>query len=267
MLPDFVIIGTMKCGTTSLYHYLAEHPEIGMSRIKETDYYVAERNYARGRSWYESLFPKGAKVCGEASPNYTKPWLFPGVPERIHAELPAARLIYLVRDPIARMISHYQHRYAGRKERRPLCEALTAKDHNPYLTTSRYYRNVKGFLDFYPREQLLIVTSEELRDSRQATLRRIFAFLEVNSDFVGRSVNMEWHRAERKFTDRWSLLSGLLSHKWISKALFRRHRARLRPPADLTLDDDARRWVIDSLRRDIAELEDLAGRSLDRWYR
>ena len=265
MLPIFVIIGTMKCGTTSLYHYLAEHPEIGMSRIKETDYFIAERNYVRGRSWYESLFPKGARVYGEASPNYTKPWLFPGVPERIHSELPSARLIYLVRDPIARMISHYQHRYAGRKERRPLCEALTAKDRNPYLTTSCYFRNVQRFLDFYPREQLLIVTSEELRDARQATLERIFTFLGVDPGFVGHSLKSEWHRADRKFTNRWSLLSGLFSHKWISKAFFRRHRSRLAPPADLTLDDDARRWLIEQLRPDVDQLRTLAGYDFAAW--
>ncbi len=265
MLPNFLIIGAMKCGTTSLYHYLAEHPEVVMSQVKETNYFIAEKNYVRGRSWYESLFPEAAKARGEASPNYTKPWLFRGVPERIHAELPAARLIYLVRDPIARMISHYQHRYAGRKEHRPLAEALTDKDRNPYLNTSRYFRNVQGFLDFYPRDQLLIVTSEELRNARQATLKRIFAFLEVDPGFVGRRLKKEWHRTESKFTDRWSLLGGLLSHTWISKAFFRNHRSRLAPPTDLTLDDDARRWLTGQLRPDIDGLRKLAGSDFESW--
>src|SRR5687768_14093660 len=98
MLPTFVIIGAMKCGTTSLHYYLAQHPEICMPQKKETDFFITEINYHRGRGWYESLFAQPAKItakaCGEASPNYAKTWQFRGVPERMHDLLPQARLIY-----------------------------------------------------------------------------------------------------------------------------------------------------------------------------
>ena len=71
MLPDFIIIGAMKCGTTSLHHYLSLHPDISVSRRKELDFFVAEENWARGLAWYESQFPDKGKVRGEASPKYT----------------------------------------------------------------------------------------------------------------------------------------------------------------------------------------------------
>jgi len=265
MLPTFLIIGAMKCGTTSLYHYLAEHPEIGMSQVKETDYFVAERNLHRGRSWYESQFPTTAKACGEASPNYSKPWLFRGIPQRIQAELPEARLIYLVRDPIDRMISHYRHRFADGVENRPLCDALTADQRNPYLNGSRYFRNVKDFVDLYPLDRFLIVTSEELRDARQATLRRVFAFLDVDPEFAGPGVAMEWHRTETKYTRRTNPLSSFVRQTWRSLTFRGPQPIRPASPPDVALNDAAREWLINKLRPDIERLQKLAGRQFEAW--
>src|SRR5687768_751449 len=126
MLPTFVIIGAMKCGTTSLHYYLAEHPDVCMSEVKETNFFVAELNYARGLPWYESLFPRRAAACGEASPVYAATWRFAGIPERMHAVLPRARLIYIVRDPVERMVSQYKHTFARGEEHRTLSVALEA---------------------------------------------------------------------------------------------------------------------------------------------
>ena len=110
-LPTFVVIGAMKAGTVSLCRYLDDHPAVFLGRggtFGEPNYFVAEQNWPRGRDWYESLFDGAdgadkAAAIGECSPSYSWAHAFRGVPERMAQVVPQARLIYVVRDPIARM--------------------------------------------------------------------------------------------------------------------------------------------------------------------
>ena len=265
MLPTFLIVGAMKCGTTSLYHYLAEHPEISMSRVKETNFFIVERNHSRGLEWYESLFAGPAKACGEASPNYSKHWLFRGVPERIHAVLPQARLIYLVRDPIDRMISHYKHRLAQGTEKRPLREALTDRQRNPYLLSSRYYESIAPFLRYYLRENILILTSEQLRHERQATLSRVFEFLNVNPAFIGPGAAKVWHRSDKKLAKRQGRLGRLLNSRWL-RIMNPRHW-QVAGPAALPekCDHDLQNQLIERLRPDIDRFRQWTGGQYPEW--
>jgi len=110
-LPNLIIIGSPKCGTTSLYYYLGLHPEIFMSREKELNFFMEERNWRRGLDWYRAQFEtsRSVSVWGEASPGYTHHPIFPGVPRRMHSVVPRARLIQIVRDPMKRHLSHYLH--------------------------------------------------------------------------------------------------------------------------------------------------------------
>jgi hypothetical protein len=117
MLPNFIIIGAMKGGTTSLYHYIASHPDIVPSSIKETNYFNTIADLCKGLSWYKSLFRNKGKYAFEASTNYTKRHIFPGVPERMYSILPKVKLIYILRDPIERIVSHYIHNYAHGREK------------------------------------------------------------------------------------------------------------------------------------------------------
>ncbi len=99
----------MKCTTSSLHYYLNLHPQIAMSWNKERNFFIAEHNWPRGVRWYERHFKRGFAFCGESSPAYTHHPHFRGVAARMHDLLPTARLIYLVRDPIERILSHYLH--------------------------------------------------------------------------------------------------------------------------------------------------------------
>ncbi len=126
----------MKGGTTSLHRYLGSHSEVCISRRKETDYFLGRREYQRGLSWYSSQFNRHATALGEASPNYTKRHLWAGVPERIAQTLPEVRLIYVVRDPIERIVSHYVHNYAHGREKRRFSKAVTSGSN--YVKTSMY---------------------------------------------------------------------------------------------------------------------------------
>lgn len=112
LLPGLIVIGAMRAGTTTLYHHLSNHPEIGMSRMKETDFFVPKMNFPLGMSWYQSQFDPGYSIYGEASPNYAMCHLWRGVPARIHSILPDVRLIFLARDPVDRLVSHYHHAWS-----------------------------------------------------------------------------------------------------------------------------------------------------------
>ena len=181
-LPNFLVIGAMKAGTTSLYHYLRGHPHVFMPSVKELDYFAREPRSNQGIEWYRRQFapaPAGAIAIGEASTLYTKHPRFPGVPERIAAQIPDAMLIYVVRDPIERIRSHYQHQVALGAERAPMAEAIFR---DPiYLDTSRYAMQIDRYLEVFSPDQLLVLTSERLRADREVAVREILAFLGLDS--------------------------------------------------------------------------------------
>jgi hypothetical protein len=102
LLPNLIVIGAMKAGTTSLHAYLSLHPEIFMSANKEPRFFTEEWNWHKGLEWYEAQFPERVTIRGESTPDYTKLPEIRNVPERIHSLIPDVRLIYLVRDPIDR---------------------------------------------------------------------------------------------------------------------------------------------------------------------
>ena len=183
-LPAFIIIGTMKGGTSSLDHYLSQHPEICMSAAKEPNFFLEARNFGKGLDWYRSLFADHTKVLGEASPAYSKRHRDEGVPERLRDVVPHVRLIYVLRDPIDRMISHYLHNRISGRETRSLSAAVGAKAYrNNYVRTSMYAFQLAAFLPHFPQESILIVTSEDLRDQRAETLRGMFRFIGVDPHF------------------------------------------------------------------------------------
>ncbi len=197
-LPTFIVIGAMKCGTTSLHYYLGLHPAIAVSRVKELNFFVAERNWGRGSAWYERQFPRAAPAVGEASPNYTAYPRFAGVPERMHSLVPDARLIYVVRDPVERIVSHYVHQVASGLERRPFAEAVTDPDRNDYVARSRYRLQLERYLRYYPPERILVLAAEDLRRDRAGTLGQVFAWLGVDPGFESRRLRFELHAGERK---------------------------------------------------------------------
>lgn len=183
-LPNLIIIGAQKCATTSLHYYLGLHPQIRMSREKELNFFVRQRNWTRGLGWYRSHFRGEAEIHGETSPSYTYYPLFAGVPERMAAVLPKARLIYILRDPVERIISQYVHFYADGLENRSLSEALRDfADHNPYVLRSRYALQLEQYLAHFSESRILVTTLEDLRGQPQRVLQGIFEFLDVDPRF------------------------------------------------------------------------------------
>jgi len=199
-LPTFVVIGAMKAGTVSLRHYLDEHPDVFLGRggtLGEPNFFVAEDNWPRGRGWYESLFDGAGRAAaiGECSPCYTWAHVYRGVPERMAQVVPEARLVYVVRDPVARMQSMYMHQVSAGRERRRAEVALLDER---YLGPSLYGFQLAAFLDHFDRSQVLVIASEVLRDRPREALSAVFDHLAVDPAAIDLDQRLQDHRSADK---------------------------------------------------------------------
>lgn len=196
-MPNLVVIGAQKCGTSGLHYYLSLHPEVSMSSPKELNFFIAERNYPRGLEWYSRHFDPNAKCRGEASPNYTAYPQHLGVPERMAAAVPDARLVYIVRDPIDRITAHWVHNYAKRREKGDL-RATLLHPNTSYISRSKYFMQLQRFLEHYDEDQVLVLDQQDLRDDRAQTLRDLFAFVGVDPAFEHPKFEQVRHSTSRK---------------------------------------------------------------------
>jgi hypothetical protein len=195
-MPNFLIIGAMKGGTTALYRYLQPHPEVFMPPVKALEFFVAESNWRRGAQWYRRQFAAASSnevAVGEASNAYTKFPRFAGVPERIAAQIPDVRMVYIVRDPIDRIRSHYQTRVWQGDERAPIERAVI--EDRRYVDYSRYWSQLGRYLEWFPPERFLVITTELLRNERIGTLRRVYDFLDIDSTTIPDTVEREFYRS------------------------------------------------------------------------
>ena len=274
-LPNLIIIGGLKCGTTSLHHYLNLHPEVAMSRPKELNFFVTELNWPLGRDWYAGHFDPSAPVRGESSPHYTNRPAFAGVSQRMRDLLgESTRLIYVVRDPIDRMLSHYMHNVGGGYDDRPIEEAL-ADPQSSYVTRSRYFFQLEPYLDAFGSGSIQIVSREELKNARPETMRRAFEFCGVDPNFTSEQFEREWETGVAKTGSRFRVmdravrLPGLRaldrnfdrfpeSLRWIVERLVHDPEGGEAPKPELPLD--LRDELVGLFREDTARLEELAGR-------
>jgi hypothetical protein len=272
VLPNLIVIGAAKCGTTSLHEYLDEHPQIAMSREKELHFFVDRKNWGRGLEWYESQFDATAPVRGESSPDYSAYPLYQGVAERMAATIPDARLVYLVRDPVERVVSHYTHRTVNWPEMGTIDETLADPQLRKWLVTpSRYWLQLEQYLGHFSAEQILVVDSDELR----ASLPRIFEFVGVDPSFESagfeRVHNAGTGRTRRKGTGE--AISTLLERTLgpdLSQTLRERTPEALKSPfryeaEPAVLPDELRAELEDELRDDAEKLRAHTGLAFAGW--
>lgn len=180
-MADFLIIGGMKCGTTSLYDYLSAHQQIDMISVKELNFFNNMQNYAKGRGWYEQHFANDGRLRGDVNPNYAMFPLCKGVPARISEWYPSIKLVYAVREPLSRLTSHIQHNMADGKENRDvetICADLeSGKDPFNYVGNSRYFMQLSQFTTCFPLSNIHVIESSELRADRDRVMSDLIKFL------------------------------------------------------------------------------------------
>jgi hypothetical protein len=276
MLPNLVVIGAGRCGTTSLHRYLSLHPQIEMSPRKEPQFFN-DWNWGRGLAWYEAHFPAVAKVVGESSPSYT---CYPGrphVPERMASVVPAAKLIYLVRDPIERLVSEYRFwRWVLRRDIGPFEGAVRDFATSPHVTASCYAMQLEQYLPYYPLERILVLELQALAERRAETLRRVFRFLGVDEAFTAPEFEQSYNelgapRANRAGWKTIGLLDRALGPRlglhlrtrapdFLARPLVRRSQV-----PDVTLPSELRTALVEHFRPDTERLRTYTGEAFADW--
>jgi len=208
-LPDFLIIGAQKCGTTSLFYYLCQHPQIMQSSTKEVHYFDGGLDsnvdtYEKGQYWYRTHFPlkselKEGYITGEASVLYI---FHPLAASRIYELVPNVKMIALLRNPTERAISHYFYNKRRQKESLDIMDAFRAEEQrmkstwesgdyknddfrlSSYKTRGLYQEQLERYLDFFSKEQMLILCSEDFFKEPRNTLTRVCKFLDIETDFT-----------------------------------------------------------------------------------
>jgi hypothetical protein len=274
MLPNFLIVGAQKAGTTSLWHYLRSHEDVFLPDNKEPGYFAEEFGWNNGNRWYERFFT-GAEEChaiGEASTFYTMYPYFKGVPKRIASVLPDVRIIYMMRDPIERMRSCYVQLLTDGQERRPMKEALFLDPGYVYL--SRYAMQIGQYFDYFPESQILLMTAEDLRFRRAESIRRVLSFLNVSEDAPidlfaeeNQSSGKRAPRASGRLVMRVADCDAFPSRVRRGTRELLRFKPMTRAILDheTELDDHLRKRLVDLVLPDVAELGRWLGPSFTGW--
>jgi hypothetical protein len=290
MLPTFLIVGAAKAGTTALYWYLAEHPGVFMSPVKEANYFAyglddagrllygdpdVHRFPVKSLDEYQRLFENagGAAAVGEASPIYLE---CPHAAGRIRQQLPGARIVCSLRQPVERACSEYLM-YLRRRGRRfdpardLTATAAWARPDSRWMQVSRYHAQLVRYFDAFPRERIHVQLIDDFKPSPLAAVQEVYRFVEVDPTFVPdfdtphapggmpASTFLEGLFTSGAIMSAVKPLVPLRAANWIRRLRTRNMR---KPPA---LPPALRRELTAPFRDDIARTGELIGRDLAHW--
>jgi hypothetical protein len=292
-MPNFFIIGAQKAGTTSLYYYLKQHPQVYMSPRKEPHFFEGMHSefYRPGRTIppvtnledYQALFEgvSDEKAIGEASASYL---YSPRAPALIRRSIPHAKLIAVLRNPADRAYSNFVHCVqVGREPLGSFVEALQAEKRRirenwgplwHYKQKGFYYAQVKRYFDTFGQDQVKIHLYDDLKGSPFSTLRDIFRFLDVDETFApdlsiehntaGVPKNKSIYAMAKRLASRNPALKVALLERFLPAGPRRyvKNKIFVKPPP---LPAEVRRQLIDSYREDILQLQELIGQDLSPW--
>lgn len=199
-IPNLFIIGAMKSGTTSLHEYLNEHPDIFMSDVKEPGYFSdCVDYYPKDKEWYTDLFKdvKNQKIIGESSTHYTKLPICDGVIEKIWQYNPDARFIYIMRNPIERVISHYWHGVKYGDERHDILTAV--KKNQTYIDFSDYAYQLEPYIERFGKDKIYTLSFECLINDPASELKGLFEWLGVDASVSIKSAGQSHNALPKSF--------------------------------------------------------------------
>ena len=279
-MPNLIIIGGLKCGTTSIHHYLGLHPEVQMSKPKELNFFCTEQTWDLGLDWYRGRFDDRFPARGGSSPHDTNQPRFTRGAERIKEHIPNANLIYMVRDPISRMLSHWRHATGAGYETRGEIEQVLCDPSTAYVQRSQYWMQLQPYINNFSESQIMVITQEELQSEREATMRKAFEFAGVDPEFTSEQFDREWEKSTAKESEKYQFMEKLI--KLPGFRSFDRNFDRLpermrwmvekvvhdpdKPSAPKPkLSDEAEAKIKSCFTKDVAALKEFAGRDFEGW--
>jgi hypothetical protein len=273
MRVDFMIVGAQKCGTTSLAAQLAAHPGICFCEIKEPGYFHQVEDWRSGLEAYHQLFaPEDGQICGEASTMYTFLPEWQGTHSRLFDYNPQLKLVYIMRDPVERVVSSYSHDFVrgfikGSPER-------VVFENPAYINRSRYAVQIRPYLELFPRESVLLLIFEEYVADQLDAIQQIGAFLGISAEPFVAIGPVEKHKSVGQWYLKYPALRAMVKSSAfqavrphlsasIRQPIRRRFSNRLetRPYFSQSLKETIWRFVEDDVRC----LEELLDRRLDIW--
>lgn len=275
--PEFLVVGAMKCGTTSLYFDLRTSPWIFLPEEKEPNSLTRDSVLERsGREAYARLFApaKAEQICGEASTDYTKLPDFTGAASRAREVIGhELKILYLVREPVARVLSHHYHEVTAGTMARDIDVATRSEPR--LLSYTQYATQIRPWLDAFGEDQIRIIPFEEYVQDRKRTVASISRFLGVEPRTEGIDLGRVHNKGEDARIPR-GLVRRLsrnrayrfLIRSWVSRPIRTRIRnlvtpaapPRPRPPSVATVD-----YILERLRPDLEELQQLMGLDRPLW--
>jgi hypothetical protein len=275
-LPDFLLIGAQRSGTSILHRVLSAHDEVYLPTSRKEVHFF-DTYYYRGVHWYERYFPESSRAVaysaiGEATPDYLG---HPDAPNRIYATVPECRLIAILRNPIDRLYSWYGYCRRNRNMQSSLAEFISAD--RTALEYGFYYKHLKRYLALYPRSMLFVVIYEEFVEFPNLSLNRLASFLNLRYGFLSETVLLRERinsssipRFPAAFAAARRFGGILLRHdvNWPVRVLKQAGVPKwfgARPPPPV--DDEARAYLASSYSGDVECLSDLLERDLRVWWR
>lgn len=270
MKVDFMIIGAQKCGTSTLAEILSGHPSIVSCKKKEPHFFSSCSDWRAELDEYEELFDATeGSLLFEASTTYTfSPLRNVEIWQDIYEYNPEMKFLYLVRNPLDRIVSNYMHMYERGYTDLSIEESV--KKNRVYIDVSRYATQIRPFISRFGRENVLLLHFEEFVERRDAVLQRVANFLKIDFDQFGTFSDVHANR---------SVGGGKRHHRYDDPSLPLRVLRKLAPPlwerlirppdrkfaTRPSLPPPYKRMILNQLELDISELERLLGKNLNSW--
>jgi hypothetical protein len=264
---NFLIIGAAKSATTSVSSALAQHPEICFCQPKEPQFF-SKIDWRRHISDYHALFKTEAKLYGEGSTNYTK---FPSFNQDIQSDIfeynPEMKLIYIMRNPIDRIISHYTHTYnRGYEKNKNIDDAVMSQSH--YIDVSKYATQIEPYIKEFKKEQVLLLFFEDFINKPQDVLNDIYHFLNINQldiDISSLNSNKSFDRRvlHYKYDYPKTIWEKIKKMGFIIKNYFNSDFIDSKPQ----LSEATKKHIISKVSNDIKTIEKLTNRDLSNWLK
>ncbi len=288
ILPNFFIVGAPKAGTTSLYFYLKEHPEVFMCPVKEPEFFSYEEIEAQNLYYkkkrvknvqeYVRLFRdvKNEKAIGEASVSYL---FYPEVPSKIKKLIPYAKIVIILRNPVERAYSHYLMDYKMGYIEIPFEQAVFKKTNSKwadlyyqqYVELGFYYKQVKRYLDVFGQKQVLILFNEDLKNNPEKVMRTLYDFLQVRDDFYPDGLKLYNTFEVPKDGIIKKLYSFYFLRNSIRKIVPRNYLEKMKKlffdKEKPELSEEVGEYLKKIYKEDIKRLETLLNKDLSGWYK
>jgi len=283
---NFFIAGAPKAGTTSLYEYLDQHPQVGMSSIKEPNYFSSEELKKQSLyykdvilntlSEYEALFSneKNKLILGEASVSYL---FYPSVPAKIYAYNPDAKIIIMLRNPALRAFSHWQMDERLGFVNQSIEDIFYNKESEnnqlyfqQYIQLGNYFEQVTRYINQFGRNNVMLIIQDEFKANAEQVLNELYTFLEIDSIHISAE---KQHNTAKSFKN--PILASLYTNQTLRKVakslmpgnLSDKLLNNITQPDTRRMSDDFRKKVSVYYKQDIQQLENLIGKDLSNWYK